>query len=301
MNDEKTLQKNEQDIIVQKQLEWVTSFSLDELRKTLGDSRYLIFIGNALHIFAAISLFIALAVYYGELMWANEKSFSDSKPSLIWLTILVASYSIPIILKKININRRIIMFSNLFPVVIGIVALYYFILMTCHSPVGSYCLYLSGRGEIPHKPSVRVISDALKLVFWYLVSVPVLESSAVMLQRSRSKASRFFLIASAVIFAASGVIAFFAAELKLITTLIFFFLMPGVIWIAARNRNGLFGDHALSHSQLKLVLKQKERGENSVIIPEDSKDISNKKNYLSAAWVGLAVFVIYLLYIVIGQ
>ena len=193
------------------------------------------------------------------------------------------------------------MFSYLFPIVIGIVALYYFILMTCHSPVGSYCLYLAGRGEIPHKPSLRVISDALRLVFWYLVSIPVLESFAVILQRNRSKASRFFLIASAVVFAASGVIAIFAAELKLIITLIFFFLMPGVIWIAARNRNGLFGDHALSHSQLKLVLKQKEKGENSVIIPEDSKDISNKKNYLSAAWVGLAVFVIYLLYIVIGQ
>ena len=108
MNDEKTIQKNEQDIIVQKQLEWVNRLSLDELRKTLGDSRYLIFIGNALHIIAAICLFIALAVYYGELIWADKKSFSDSKPSLIWLTILVVSYSIPIILKKININRRII-------------------------------------------------------------------------------------------------------------------------------------------------------------------------------------------------
>jgi|GEM_PF-5889270 len=287
--------ENEKNTAENLQKDWVNSISLEELKKTYRDSVYLMWIGNILHIAAAIAFFTILSKYFLIVSETPEGNYYG-KMSICWIFSLIAL----LLLNKIKANKLI---RNVFYVVQGIFALitlYFIFRAVYHSPLGDYCRNIFTKGNTPLKLSAKTISDMLKSIAHCVVLCIIAETFAKVLQHSRSCGTRVFLIPASVVGTAGGIIAIFGMDLLTgCTTIIFFFLMPMVFWIAVRNRNSLFSSHALSHKQLASVLKQKKDNipESEIVIPEDCGNISKQKTYSWAAWFCLAVFVLYLLYI----
>lgn len=291
--------ENEKSAVVNPQQDWAANISLEELKKTYRDSIYLVCIGNILHLFAA-AVFLILLCEYLTLVCETRQGFYYGVCSIAGLFLLIFS----LLLNKIKAAKWV---RNVFYIVQGIFALftlYCIFRAVCHSPLGNYCLHIFGQGNAPLKPSARVISDTLKFIAQCFVSCVVAETVAAVLQHDRSTGARIFLIPASLVWSAGGIMTMFGRfDTLIFTTVIFFFLMPMVFWIAVRNRNRLFSENALSHKQLSAVLGQKKKNMqgNEIVIPEDSSVISKKKTYLWTAWFCLAVSVLYLLYINIVQ
>lgn len=286
--------ENEKNAVGNPQLDWVNSISLKELKKTYRDSLYLVWIGNILHLFTAFVFFILLHQYLTIV--SKTPGFDYGLFSVGVLFSLIFSLQ----LNKIKADPGVRKFIHIVQGIYALITLYCIFRAVCHSPLGNYCLHIFGQGNTPLNPSEREISGTLKFMAQCLVSCIIAETVASVLQQNRSTGARIFLIPASLVWTFGGITtAFGRFDALVFVTVIFFFLMPMVFWIAVRNRNRLFSGNALSHKQLSAVLSQKKKNMqgNEIVIPEDSSDISKKKTYLWTAWFCLAVSVLYLLHI----
>jgi len=290
---------NEKNTVGNPKLDWVKNISLEDLKKTYRNSVYLRWVGNILRFFAAAVSFTLLFQYLVTVSY-TRLGFYYGAYSIAGLFLFVLS----LLLNKIKAAQWVRNIFHIVQWIFALITLYCVVCAICLSPLGNYFLSIFGRGDVPLKPSARVISDSLKLIAHCLVFCIVMVTTAAVFRHDRSTGARIFLIPASLVWTAAGITAIFGMDiLTFWTTIFFFFLMPFVFWIAVRNRNSLFGSCALSHQQLSSVLEQKKKNvqENEIVIPEDHNDIFKQKTYLRAAWFCFAVSVLYLLYINIAQ
>ena len=124
--------------------------------------------------------------------------------------------------------------------------------------------------------------------FWIL-----LETNSIMLRHGRSEGSRIFLIVLSAFYLILGVsMAVFGSWIWPVLGAVCAVLMAGVLWIAAfsRIRKDLFGRDALSHKQLRSVLKQMRRNvpESGLAVPENIDEVSGRPFWLCLAWLSFA-------------
>ena len=279
MNNEKQIQKNEQDIIVQKQLEWVKSLSLEELRKTFYASRYLTWTGNFFHLVSAAMLIITLMIIGGAISnsGGNQKTILGMGLCLI---ILILSFS-----NKLNrftgIARKIYIIIQ---TMLALGFLYFAVLAIAQSPMGEIATNESAKS--------KVLDGYMFLAFaiFTVMIIAVTETIGQTLCKNRTCAAKNSLLIESVLFTAVSL--FSAIQYRSlavsIIAIIVILLMAGIIFICgiSKTRNMLFGDYALSHKQLQAVLEQKKQSvqNENIVIPEDFDKVTHR-------WGGIATLI----------
>ena len=272
--------------------------SVRDLKKTYRASLDLKLAGDLFYLVGGILTFLFLLCFFDEINTFNASTAYKGNAIYVFLALIILS----MVSRRIPSSVILKIFAVI-QIVLVLTGIVFTTLAVRHSRLGQIFTE-----SLPSNQVEEIFSEVLGFsiaAVLLLIAVFASTTLGVILRNSRSSAARIFLVSASALLTICGlhlaVIGLRFGALGLVDTATslciaaaFLCILTGrILFITgfSRVKNNLFGYSALSHKQLRSALKQMKQGvpNENLVIDEDRDDISDKKGYIAAGWIALAV------------